>query len=327
MERDALSAMHGSRATQVPSRMSHHHHHVDPNAGDARVALAVGVNVTLTVVQIIGGLLAGSLSLIADAIHNLSDAISLAIAFVARKIGRRPADTRMTFGYARIEMVAALINYTTLILLSLYLAYEAVMRFFEPQSVDGWLVVIIAGIALSVDAITALLTYSLSKSSVNMRAAFLHNAADALGSIAVIVAGTLIILFDWWLIDPIVTLGIAAYILWLSLLEIGGVISMLMLGSPPGLNLSNMLDKITALHGVSTVHHVHLWQLGEHDNALDAHLVIEAGLWDSADSIKQAVRDLLKTEYDITHSTLETECSRHVCVDTQLIGHPDTLDK
>lgn len=301
--------------------MSHHHHHVDPAAGDTRVALAVGVNVSLTIIQIIGGLMAGSLSLIADAIHNLSDAFSLAIAFAARKIGRLPADSQMTFGYARVEMVAALINYTTLILLSLYLAYEAVMRFFEPQSVDGWLVVIVAGIALSVDVITALLTYTLSKSSVNMRAAFLHNVADALGSIAVIVAGTLIILYDWWLIDPIVTLGIAAYILWLSLLEIGGVIRMLMLGSPPELDLTQLLDRMTALDGVSAVHHVHLWQLGEHNNALDAHLVIDAGQWDRADSIKQAVRDLLLTDYDIAHSTLETECSRHVCVDAPLIGH------
>ena len=307
--------------------MSHHHHHIDPAAGDARVALAVGVNLSLTAAQIIGGLMAGSLSLIADAIHNLSDAISLAIAFAARKIGRRPADARMTFGYARVEMVAALINYTTLILLSLYLTYEAVMRFFEPQIVDGWLVVIIAGIALIIDAVTAALTYTLSKSSVNMRAAFLHNVADALGSIAVMVAGTLIILFDWWLIDPIVTLGIAAYILWLSLLEIGGVIRMLMLGSPPELDLPQLLDRITALDGVSAVHHVHLWQLGEHDNALDAHLVIEAGHWAQADSIKQAVRDLLHTACDITHTTLEMECSRHVCVDAPLIGHAETRNE
>ena len=195
--------------------MAHsHHHHVDPEAGDRRVATAVLVNLGLTVAQIIGGIFAGSLALIADALHNFSDAISLIIAFGARKIARRPANADMTFGYGRAEIVAALINYTTLIVVGLYLVYEAVMRFIDPQSVDGWLIVIIAGIALVVDLVTALLTYSMSKSSMNIRAAFLHNVADALGSIAVIVAGTLILLYDWRLIDPLVTLLIAGYILW-----------------------------------------------------------------------------------------------------------------
>ncbi|MDZ7601157.1 MAG: cation diffusion facilitator family transporter, partial [Hoeflea sp.] len=218
----------------------HHHHHVDPDAGDSRVAWAVVVNLGLTVAQIIGGIFSGSLAMIADAIHNLSDALSLIIAFLARKIARRPADGSMTFGYGRAEVVAALINYTTLIVIGLYLVYEAVMRFLTPSGVDGWLVVIIAGVALAVDMVTALLTYRLSKESVNIRAAFLHNVADALGSIAVIFAGTLIILYDWLWIDPAVTLMIAGYILWMSFHEIGGVIRILMLGAPPELSAAKV---------------------------------------------------------------------------------------
>jgi cobalt-zinc-cadmium efflux system protein len=299
----------------------HQHHHVDPAAGDRRVAMAVGVNLALTGVQVIGGLLAGSLSLIADALHNLSDAISLIIAFVARKVARRPSDASMTFGYGRVEMVSALVNYTTLIIVGLYLVYEAITRFFQPQSVDGWLVVVIAGIALVVDAITALLTYTLAKQSVNMRAAFLHNLADALGSIAVIFAGTLIILYDWWLIDPIVTLGIAGYILWLSFTEISGVIRMLMLGSPPGMDVTQMLTSVRKVDGVHDVHHAHLWQMNEHQNAMDAHVVIAAGSWGRADDIKQAVRKLLHEDYAIEHATLEIECMRHACVDAPSIGH------
>lgn len=298
----------------------HHHHHVDPASGDWRVALAVFVNLTLTLVQIIGGLLAGSLSLIADALHNLSDAISLIIAFVARRVARRPSDTSMTFGYGRVEIVGALVNYTTLIIVGLYLVAEAAGRFFEPQPVDGWLVVIIAGVALVVDAVTALLTYTLSKQNVNMRAAFVHNLADALGSVAVIVAGSLILLYDWWLIDPIVTLGIAAYILWISFSEIGGVIRMLMLGSPPEMDMRQLLSAIEAIEGVQDVHHAHLWQMDEHENAMDAHIVIEPGLWNQADRIKGAVRQLLQEEYSIRHATLETECNEHACVDAPLIG-------
>ena len=198
-----------------------HHHHVDLEAGDRRVFAAIAVNMGLTVAQIVGGIVSGSLALIADALHNFSDAISLIIAFGARKIARRPRAAEMTFGYGRVEVVAALINYTTLIVIGLYLLYEAAMRFADPQPVEGWLIVIIAGIALIVDAVTAALTYAMSKSSVNIRAAFLHNVADALGSVAVIVAGTLILLYDWRLVDPIVTLGISAYILWHAGVEIG----------------------------------------------------------------------------------------------------------
>ena len=292
----------------------HHHHHIDPEDGDRRVALAVVVNLGLTVAQVIGGILSGSLALIADALHNFSDAISLIIAFGARKIARRPADAGMTFGYGRAEVVAALINYTTLIVIGLYLLYEAAMRFIDPQGVDGWLVVIIAGIALGVDLVTALLTYRMSKTSVNIRAAFLHNLADALGSVAVILAGTLIILYDWRLIDPLVTLLIAGYILWQSFAEIRGVIRILMLGSPLNLETSKVLAHLQGIEGVADVHHAHLWQMDEHAAALDTHLVVEKGAWGRADAIKAAVKAALSDKFGIRHTTIEMECAAHACV-------------
>jgi cobalt-zinc-cadmium efflux system protein len=301
--------------------MAGHHTHVDPEAGDMRVFWAVFINLGLTVAQIIGGVLSGSLALIADAIHNLSDAVSLAIAFFARKVARRPSDAQMTFGYGRAEVVAALVNYTTLILIGVYLVYEAIMRFIEPQGVDGWLVVIIAAIALAVDLATALLTYALSKSSVNIRAAFLHNVADALGSVAVIVAGTLIILYDWRLVDPLVTLMIAGYILWLSFSEIGSVIRILMLASPPDIDTNAVFERMRSIEGVDSVHHLHLWQMQEHENAVDAHLVISAGEWGNADRIKGLVKERLAADFGITHSTLEMECRAHACPDPDAIGH------
>ena len=271
-----------------------HHHHVDPNAGDRRVFTAIVVNMALTVAQVIGGILSGSLALIADALHNFSDAISLIIAFAARKIARRPRDEKMTFGYGRVEIVAALINYTTLIIIGLYLLYEAGARFLDPQPVAGWMIVIIAGIALAVDVVTAMLTYSMSKNSMNIRAAFLHNVADALGSVAVIVAGTLILLYDWRLIDPIVTVMIAGYILWQSFREIGPVIRILMLGSPPDIKTDAVLRAIQGTDGVTGVHHAHFWQLNENSAALDAHVVIAEGQWERADEIKAAVKQTIR---------------------------------
>ncbi len=275
----------------------------------------------LTVVQIVGGLFSGSLALIADAIHNLSDALTLLLAFVARRIAQRPADASMTFGYRRAEIVAALINYTTLILLGLYLAYEAIVRLFAPTSVDGWSVIFIAFFALGVDALTAVLTYAMSKDSMNIRAAFLHNVADALGSVAVIVAGTVIILFDWRLIDPLMTLLIAGYILWHSSGEIGGAVRILMLGSPQDLDTQAVLDTMRAVKGVAGVHHLHLWQMQEHETALEAHIVLKDGLWGEADHVKSTLKAALQKAFAIRHTTLELECHRHACHAPQDIGH------
>jgi cobalt-zinc-cadmium efflux system protein len=297
------------------------HHHIDPKAGNARIFWAVAINIMLTVVQIIGGILSGSLALIADAIHNLSDALSLLLAFVARKIAQRPADETMTFGYGRAEIVAALINYTTLILLGVYLIYEAVLRFINPMDVDGWTVVIIALFALVVDLGTAMLTYALSKHSMNIRAAFLHNVADALGSVAVIVAGTAVILYDWRLIDPAITLMIAGYIIWQSLAEIGGAIRILMLGSPPEIDTRAILDAIRGVAGVGDVHSLHLWQMQEHETAIDAHIVIADGAWADVETIKQAVKTKLHDGFGVSHITLETECYVHACTNVQEIGH------
>jgi cobalt-zinc-cadmium efflux system protein len=299
----------------------HGHHHISPKDGDTRVFWAVVVNLVLTVAQIAGGILSGSLALIADAVHNLSDALTLFIAFFARKIARRPADAKMTFGYGRAEVVAALVNYTTLIVIGLYLVYEALFRFFDPQDVDGWIVVAIAGVALLVDTGTAVLTYTLSKDSANIRAVFLHNITDALGSLAVIVAGSLILLYDWRIVDPIATLMIAGYILWQSFIEIGSVIRILMLGSPPDLQTGQVLQSIRSVDGVAGVHHLHLWQMQEHENALEAHLVIDKGRWSDADAIKAAVRHALNNGFGIRHATLEMECSIHTCQDPRTIGH------
>jgi cobalt-zinc-cadmium efflux system protein len=301
--------------------MAHDHAHIDPESGDRRVSLAIWANALLTVAQIVGGVFAGSLALIADALHNFSDMASLVIAFVARKIARRPADARMTFGYGRIEIVAALINYTTLILVGVYLIYEGGMRMIDPPQVAGWTVVILGAVALVVDTLTALLTYSMQKGSVNIRALFLHNLSDALASVAVIIGGTLIILYDLRWVDPAITIGIALYILYLALTEIGGPIRMLMLGSPPDMDAGAVVDAMTDVDGVRDVHHVHLWQMQEHEVALDCHVVLVGRDWTDLEAVKQAVKKKLAEDFGITHSSLEFETSANAHEDAALFGH------
>ncbi|WP_099864937.1 cation diffusion facilitator family transporter [Pararhizobium haloflavum] len=298
----------------------HHHDHGAAEAGDRRVFWAIVVNLVLTTAQIIGGLVSGSLSLLADAIHNLSDAMALVIAFGARRIARRPADRTMTWGYGRAEAVAALINYTTLIVIGAYLVYEGVMRLIEPQPVGGWIVVVVAGIALAVDTATALLTYALSKKSMNIRAAFLHNVADALGSIGVIVAGTLIILYDWRIVDPIVTLLIAAYILWQSFVEIGGSIRLLMMGTPENIDMDALLAAVRSVEGVENLHHVHLWAVTETTNAFEAHVVTGGG---PDGEILNGIRAVLTERFDVVHANLQFETADAACENAPTIGHSE----
>ena len=301
--------------------MPNDHTHINPESGDRRVSIAIWANGILTVAQIAGGILSGSLALIADALHNFSDMASLVIAFAARKISRRPPDERMTFGYGRIEIVAALINYTTLILVGFYLIYEGGMRMIDPPQVQGWMVVILGGIALAVDTLTAMLTYSMQKGSVNIRALFLHNLSDALASVAVIIGGTLIILYDMRWVDPAITIGIALYILYLAFTEIGNPVRTLMLGSPPEIDGGDVVQTVREVDGVEDVHHVHLWQMQEHEAALDCHVVVAADGWSRIEDIKNEIKDRLNDRFGIAHSTLEFEHENRAHENADLYGH------
>lgn len=287
--------------------MGHGHDHGAENMGDKRLIVAVGVNVLLTLAQVIGGIVSGSLSLIADALHNLSDAASLGIALFARKIGRKPADELKTFGYKRAEIIAALINLTTLVIIGLYLIYEALWRFVEPEEIEGWTVVVVAGIALIIDIATAMLTYTMSKKSMNIKAAFLHNVSDALASVGVIIAGTLILLYGWYWMDTLLTLIIAGYVLWQGFSMLPNTIHLLMEGTPEHLSIAEVITAMESIDGVKNVHHVHIWQLDEHHNALEAHVVTDASQLADIEQVKDALKTLLSERFEVGHSTLEFE--------------------
>ena len=283
--------------------MSEHHHHAPES--DRGLLLAVGINVLLTFAQVIGGIISGSLSLIADALHNLSDAASLGIALFARKISRRPADESKSFGYQRAEVIAALINLTLLITVSLYLIYEAVWRIVEPQVVTGLIIVVVAGVAFVVDMVTALITYRMSKNSLNMKAAFLHNLTDALTSIGVIIAGALILLYQWYWVDTLLTFLIAGFVLWQSMIMLPKTIHLLMEGTPEDLSSAEIKSSMEEAEDVEDVHHIHIWNLDEHRIALEAHVVVDTNELQEVELIKAKLKKMLKDQFKITHSTLE----------------------
>lgn len=286
--------------------MSNHDHHHGSDLGTRRLAWAVAINLLLTAAQVVGGVLSGSLSLVADALHNFSDAAGLLLALVARKISKRPADAQRTFGYGRAEVVGGLINLTSIMVIAGYLLIEAITRTFDRPEIDGWMVVIVAGIALVVDVATAVLTYSMSKGSVNIKAAFLHNIADALASVAVIITGTLIILFDWYWTDIVATIGISVYIVWMSWSPMKRCIRLLMQSTPEHLSLDIISAAMAGVPGIEGVGHLHVWPIDETTVSLEARIGIQGGisLVETAAIIDQ-VRRVLVSEYDIKHATLE----------------------
>jgi len=285
--------------------MDHAHHTGIKN--DRRLLAAVSVNVLLTLAQVIGGVISGSLSLIADALHNFSDAASLGIALFARKISRKPPDEFKTFGYKRAEIVAALINLTLLVVISLYLIYEAAWRLLEPQTITAWIVIFVATVALIVDTFTALITYSMSKGSMNMKAAFLHNLSDALVSVGVIISGGLILLYSWYWIDTLLTFAIAGFVLWQGLLMLPKTIHLLMEGTPANLSIETIRKRLETEDGVQNVHHIHLWHLDESRIALEAHVVVTAQNLEDIEILKGVLKKMLREDFTINHSTLEFE--------------------
>jgi cobalt-zinc-cadmium efflux system protein len=286
----------------------HGHSHSAGHQGESDVHLiaAVCVNGALTVVQVIGGLASGSLSLLADALHNLSDAGALLIALFARRIGRRPADHAQTFGYRRAELVGAVINATTLNVVGLYLLYEAAYRLVNPMPVIGWTVIVVAGVALVVDLVTAALTYRLSKGSLNVRAAFVHNVTDALGSVAVMVAGVLVVRYDLYVADAVATLLIAVYALYHGVVITRDASRILTLGAPLDVHVPALAEALCHVEGVADVHHVHVWELDESQRSFEGHIVVERQDVQLAERVKRRVREVLET-YGISHATLECE--------------------
>lgn len=285
--------------------MSAGHDHGAHEMSDARLVWAVIVNVALTVAQIVGGVISGSLALIADALHNLNDAASLALALFARRIGRRPADKLMTFGYGRAEIVAALVNLTTLIIVGLYLLAEAVTRYFDPQPVEGWTLVIVAGVALVIDIATAVLVYKGTKGSLNIKAAFLHNVSDALASVGVIIAGTMILLYQLYVADLVITVMIASYVLYQGFSLLPKTVRLLMGAVPDDVEFDAIVKALRETDGVADLHHVHIWSLDEHKRALEAHLVPDDQSLPRFEDVKSRVRTMLADQFSIEHATLE----------------------
>lgn len=286
--------------------MTHHHSGEGEKDEDWRYLVALALNLGIAAAELVGGILAGSLSLIADAAHNASDAASVGISYVASRISKREADERRTFGYKRAETIGALINLTTLFLIGLYLLYEAGSRLIDPQEIGGWTMIIVGAIAF-VEDLASVWVLSKNRGSLNMKSAFLHMVADTMATVGVIVGGILVLLFDITWVDPVITAAIALYIFIHAYREIRQAISLLMESTPADLDLDDLVSQVQAIEGVENMHHVHVWQLDETRRAIETHVAVSEQDLAQADRLKARIKALLRERFGIGHAILELE--------------------
>ncbi len=295
--------------------MAHNHKH---QIKGIKLVVVTIMNIVITVAEIVGGLVSGSLSLISDALHNFSDGVAVVISYMALRISSREHTLKHTFGYKRIEILAALFNASVLVIISFFLFKEAYMRLIHPVKIKSILMLIVASIGLLANAISVLLLKKDSHSSINIKSAYLHLLADTLSSLAIITGGLFILFFNLTWIDPVLTVIIGAYVLF----ESGGIVKkafdILMDKVPPHIDIKLIKREVEELEEVKNIHHIHVWQISEHNIMFEAHVDVDRdmNIVESTSLIKR-IEKILRDKFGIDHSTIQIECD--ACVDKGII--------
>ncbi|WP_435973144.1 cation diffusion facilitator family transporter [Streptomyces sp. Qhu_M48] len=298
----------------------HGHRHGGPpptgTAGAAyknRLRIALGITLSVMVIEIIGGLVSDSLALIADATHMATDAVGLAMALLAIHFANRPPSGNRTFGFARAEILAALANCLLLLVVGGYVLYEAIQRFVEPAETKGGLAITFALIGLVANIVSLSLLMRGQKESLNVRGAYLEVLADALGSVTVIVAATIILTTGWQYADPIASIVIGLMIVPRTVKLLRETLDVLLEAAPKGVDMAEVRAHILALPGVEDVHDLHAWTITSGMPVLSAHVVVDQGALDSVGHEKtlHALQGCLGSHFDVEHCTFQLEPVGH----------------
>jgi cobalt-zinc-cadmium efflux system protein len=282
--------------------MSHDH-----NGNLKRIQIALALTATFMIVEVIGGILSGSLALLADAGHMLTDTMALALAAFAFRMSSRPADRKRSFGYQRIQIIAAFVNGLGLLALVGWIMFEAVTRFLEPPDVIGETMLIVASAGLLVNIASFVVLHGGDQENLNIRGAALHVAGDLLGSVAAIIAAIVIISSGWMPIDPILSVLVAILILRSAWQLVRRSAHILLEGAPEWLSVRDMQSKIILkVPEVDSIHHVHVWGLTPQDLMLTMHVVFSECPDDTTPLVRE-VKKVLADEFGISHSTIEAE--------------------
>ncbi|MCX6169557.1 MAG: cation diffusion facilitator family transporter [Ignavibacteriales bacterium] len=299
---------------------SHHNHSHQSrlNSTTGRLAITMTLNFIITVVQIIGGIISGSLALISDALHNFSDGVAIIISYIALKLKEKSNSQRHTFGLRRAEILAAVINASVLIVIYIFLFYEAVLRFYEPHKIEAQTMAVVAFVGLVANIIGTVLLKRDSKDSLNIRSSYIHLLGDSVSSVALIAGGLAIALWNIVWIDPLLTILIGIYIIKESYDILGDAVHVLMEGAPSDISLDQIKKEVEKLSEVEDIHHIHIWTVGDNDVHLEAHLNVSDMKISESDKLRIKIEKLLESKFGVHHITLQFECNQ--CLESGLLG-------
>lgn len=264
------------------------------------------LNALITVFEFVGGILSGSLSLLSDAVHNLGDSLSIIFSYVAHVISKRKQTKTNTYGFKRAEILSALFNAIFLIILSIFLIFGAIDRIQHPEKINGLVMLVVAVVGTVANLLSTLLLSSGAKHNLNMKATYLHLLSDTLSSMGIIVGGILIELFNWTIIDPLITILVACYILWESWPVLHQTIAILM-ECAPKLDYAGINHDLLKIDGITSVHHVHALMVDENSIVFSAHVNMKNMQLNQVQHIYDQINQLLKGKYGIDHVTIQPE--------------------
>ncbi len=287
--------------------MGHEHHH--HTIRGQRLFWAVVLNAGISIAELIGGIVSGSMSLISDALHNFSDVLSLIISYVANLLSRKSATDKKTYGYRRSEILSAFINSATLIVLAIFILYEAVLRFFTNVQIAPDLVIWLALGSIFVNGLSVLFIYKDSQDNINMKSAYLHLFGDMLTSIAVLIGGILMKYMHIYWIDAAFSILIAIYLIKMSWSIFKESLQIIMQFTPDGIDIDIIVKEICEIQGVKNIHHIHVWKIDEHEIMFEAHvdLIDNFNITDFEKILNKIGKVLAK--YEIKHLTIQPEFS------------------
>jgi len=291
------------------------HSHEGTNLSGKKIFWVTVLNATITIAEIIGGILSGSLALLSDAVHNLSDTVAIALSYYANRIAQKPHDEKRTYGYKRAEILSAFVNATVLLALSTVLIVEAIKRWQSPESIDGTLMIIVASIGLVANFVSVFLLEKDSHENLNIKSSYLHLISDTVSSIGVLVGGIVIQLWGIVWIDPLITMLISLYIIRETWQVIRKTVEILMQSSAP-LDYEAIKTDIEKIAKVKNIHHVHSWMTNEKTIYFEAHIDMEDLRLSEVETIYDKIEHLLMENYGVSHVTLQAEVDK--CCDKRL---------
>ncbi|EKT4550290.1 cation transporter [Flavobacterium psychrophilum] len=284
------------------------HHHSPHEVQGKNLLFSIVLNVVITVAQAVGGILSGSLALISDALHNFSDVLTLIFSYIANVLSKRKASLDQTFGYKRAELIAAFVNAITLIIVAVYLIFEASHRFSNPQRIKSNLVIWLSILGILVNGISALMLKKDANHNINMKSAYIHLFTDMMASVVVLVGGILMKRYQIYWIDSILTFAIAIYLIYVGYDLLKESTKMLMLFTPSEIDIKEIVREVHKVSGVNKLHHIHVWHLNDHELHLEAHLdCLEDIKMSEFNLLLHKIEVVLLEKFQINHTNIQPE--------------------